>query len=238
MAALALPAKPLGATLSWKVAVGLTIAALIAWVAPFDRAFDAITFGIPALRSALIVALAVTGAILGQRVGLNFGSRPGRAALLVPLAAAVAVGMGCALIDVLMRRTLHSNYLHFVTTMPLDRRIIGYTTRAFNENIIYRLFLASLLAWLIGQVWHSQDGRPTMGAFWTAFILAQVINIAINVTVLAPITPLSLLHDALRYAAPGLVWSWLYWRYGFQSNEIACTSVHLVLQPLLSLGMA
>ena len=39
-------------------------------------------------------------------------------------------------------------------------------------------------------------------------------------------------HDGLRYFAPGMLWSWLFWRRGFQANEIASTSVHLFFQPL------
>jgi 4-amino-4-deoxy-L-arabinose transferase-like glycosyltransferase len=44
-----------------------------------------------------------------------------------------------------------------------------------DEEILCRLFLLSLLAWLIGFVWHAPDGAPTLGAFWLANILAAVI---------------------------------------------------------------
>lgn len=238
MAAIALPARPLAAGLPFKIAAALTIAAVIAAVEPFDRAFAAVTFGIPALRAALIVALAAAGAIMGQRVGFNFGVMPGKRTIVVSFVAAILVAIWCAGIDVSMRPVLQPGYLRYVTTIPLGERLLGYTMRAFNENIMYRLFLSSLLAWVLGMVWHSADGRPTVGAFCAAIVIAQMVNIGINITILAPVTTFSLLHDALRYVAPGVVWGWLYWRYGFQSNEIACTSVHIVLQPLLSLGFA
>ncbi len=61
------------------------------------------------------------------------------------------------------------------------------------------------------------------------------MNIAANVTLRAPLTPLAFLHDSLRYFAPGMAWSWLYRRHGFLANEAASTSVHLVFQPLAGL---
>jgi len=135
-----------------------------------------------------------------------------------------------------MRPALHGNYLQTMSA-PLALRMTAFMLRAFNENILYRLFLGSLLIWLIGLVWKRPDGRPATGAFLAGFALSQALNVWINVTSQAPITPIGLLHDTLRYFAPGMVWSWLYWRHGFQSNEIASTSVHLFFQPLLTLGL-
>ena len=149
---------------------------------------------------------------------------------------AAAVAGYCAACDCLMRPELSAAYLAYMRT-PVAWRIVAFAARAFNENIIYRLFLGSVLIWLIGRVWKTAEGRPTDGAFWTGFALSQAANIWINVTSLAPLTPLALLHDSLRYFAPGLVWSWLYWRRGFQSNEIASIGVHLFFQPLVTLGL-
>jgi hypothetical protein len=223
--------------LSAKVAAGLGLAAAIAWFEPFDLVFGAATLGIPALRAGLIVALALIGIVAGRQIGLVIEPRDVKRPVLEPIGWAAAVAVGCALSDVILRGVLHGSYLHLMTTVPLASRIGVYMLRAFNENILYRLFLGSVLIWLIGRVWKGADGRPAVGAYWAGFALSQAANIWINVTALAPLTPLGLLHDGLRYFAPGMVWSWLYWRRGFQSNEIASTGVHLFFQPLVTMGL-
>jgi len=157
--------------------------------------------------------------------------------LLTPLLIAAVVAVGCAVSDWMFRSALHGRYVQVMTSTPLAVRMTLYMLRAFNENILYRLFLGSVMIWLIGQVWKAADGTPADGAYWTGFALSHAVNIWINVTSQAPLTPLALLHDGLRYFAPGMVWSWLYWRRGFQSNEIACTGVHLFFQPLVTIGL-
>lgn len=218
-------------------ALGLALAAAIAWFQPFDLAFAWATFGSPPLRAAAIVAMALAGAAVGRRIGLTIESqgqgRPVRDALL----AAIVVGVFCALCDWIWRPVLHPSYVDALTGVPLAARVLLFAARALNENIIYRLFLSSLLIWALGRVWKGADGRPAAGAFWTGFILAQGLNIWINSTSLAPLTPAALAHDLLRYVAPGVVWGWLYWRRGFAADEIASTSVHLLFQPLVTLGL-
>ncbi|MDB5482697.1 MAG: hypothetical protein JWO83_3750 [Caulobacteraceae bacterium] len=219
-----------------KVLIGCALAALIAYVAPFDLAFASLTAGSPVARACVIVILALAGVWLGPRIGLQIEPRGLSRPFLVPVAVAAAVAAYCAICDCAMRPQLSPEFLAGMKS-PVVWRIGAFAARAFNENIIYRLFLGTALVWAIGRVWKDSAGGPSLGAYLTGFTLAQIINIWINVSALAPLTPLHLAHDALRYVVPGVVWSWLYWRYGFQSNEIACTSVHLFLQPLVTLGL-
>lgn len=221
-----------------EVVVGLALCAGIAWLQPFDLLFAAATFGQPALRAGLIVALALTGARFARAVGLQPLGGGDRRGVVTAVIAAVAVAVACALIDRQFEPVLHPAYVRTLTGEPLALRTAGYMMRAVNENIIYRLFLGSALAWLIGRRWRDAAGRPAGGAMWCAFALSQAVNVAANVTLLAPVTPLALVHDTLRYLAPGMVWSWLYMRRGFMANELASTGVHLIFQPLAGLLLA
>ena len=221
-----------------RVVAGLALAAMIAALQPFDTLFAAATFGSPVLRALGIVAVALAGLAAARRVGLQVGPAAGRRSLFIPLAAAVAVAVGCAGADWLFRPVLHTGYAQFMIGVPLAVRMALYMMRAFNENILYRLFLGSVLALALGRLWRKADGRPADGAIWTAFAVSQAVNVWFNVTSLAPVTALAVTHDALRYFAPGMVWSWLYRRHGFQANEIASTSVHLFFQPLAGLLLA
>ena len=211
------------------------MAGAIAWVTPFDLGFAVLSLGSPPLRAAMMVAITLAGAAMAGPAGLQVAATGLRRPILTPIAVAAATAVYCVAIDRLMRDQTSDHYRAILGQIPLGVRILAFAARAFNENIIYRLFLGSLLVWLLGRAWRTPAGVPRPLAYIVAFTLSQVVNIWINVTALAPLTPAHLIHDGLRYITPGLVWSWLYWRHGFQSNEIACTSVHLFMQPLLTL---
>jgi hypothetical protein len=153
------------------------------------------------------------------------------------LALSAGVAILCAAADWTLQPEPHGAYAEFMRTAPLGLRLSYFILRAFNENVLYRLFLGSVLAWLIGLGWKGPGGRPAEGAFALAFVVSQLLNIGINVASQAPITPAALIYDGVRYVAPGLIWSWLYRRHGFCSNEIACAGAHLFFQPLVTLGL-
>jgi hypothetical protein len=191
------PGRPF--VMSGTLAAGLGLAAAIAWFVPFDFAFASATFGLPSLRAAAIVVLALAGLGFGSKIGLGIEPSGMKRPVLTPLLIAAAVAVGCAVADGLFRPVVHGSYIRFMTDTPLALRMAAYMARAFNENILYRLFLGSLLIWTIGRVWKTSDGRPATGAYWTGFALSQAVNIWINVTSQAALTPLALLHDTLRY---------------------------------------
>ena len=135
-----------------------------------------------------------------------------------------------------MSRLLSASYVHLFTTAGLGPRLLYFMLRAFNENVIYRLFVMSTLVWIIGALWHDAHHRPTNGAFWTGIVLAQLINISINVvaTSSGPITAGVLFYDGIRYIVPGVIWGYLYWHHGFVTAEIASVGTHPFLQPALA----
>jgi hypothetical protein len=218
------------------MAVGMAIAAAIAWITPFDPLFDALTLGSPVLRAIAIVVMALAGLKVGQQLGMGFEPKGLKRPIVQPIVVAAVVGVCCALADWLLIPDRNGAYVQMILATPLSTRLTYFLMRVVNENILYRLFLGSVLIWLIGRVWKTAEGRPAEGAYWLGFLLAQCLNIWLNVTCKEPVTPLALLHDAVRYVTPGMVWAWLYRRHGFQSNEIACTTVHLFYQPLVALA--
>ena len=237
MTSIALP-RPISYRIEPKLLIGLALAALIAAAAPFDKAFAIASLGQPWLRAALIVVLALTGLTFARRVGLRVEPPLDHASPLTPILAAVAVAVWCAGVDWLFRRHLGSSYLQMFHKTSLSARLLGFAARAFNENILYRLFLGSALCWGFGQVWRAADGRPAPRGFCAGFAVSQALNDGLKVSSPGPVGALRRLHDTLRYFAPGMVWSALYARRGFQANEIASTSVHVVFQPLAGLLLA
>jgi hypothetical protein len=215
-----------------KLGVVLAAGALVAWWGPHDRLFDLAASGSAPGRLVLLAVLAAIGAAAARGAGLSLDSqglkRPIATALLVSLAAAAI----CAGADLLFKPVLNPQYLaSFKATSLIDRLIIQ-SMRAVFEGLVYRLFLGSVLVWLIGRVWKGADGRIAPGAYWAGFALAQMANIALNMAGFMPLNALTLGYYAVRFLLPGVVWGRLYQKHGFITNEMAVFSVHLFFQPL------
>jgi hypothetical protein len=210
----------------------------IAAIAPFDVLFAAATFGSLFARVGLIAVLAFIGAFCADRVGLRLQGHGTRRPVLVGVAAAIAAAVYVAAIDgVVFRATLPTSYVFFFETTGLRDRLIYFMLRAFNENVIYRLFVFSSIFYLISRI---NGARPKVlppALIWCAIVATQMLNIGVNVAALSPdpISFAALLYDALRYVAPGVLWGWLYWRFGFLTAEIASVGCHIFLQPALGL---
>lgn len=188
-----------------------------------------------AARAALLFAMGVIGLFASARAGLqlwpeNWG-RVWRVGLLYAAGTAIFV----VVIDCFVfRQTLTPDYVA-VLRQPLWMRLVYFSIRAFTENTVYHLFALSILILAFGAVWHKADGSPSDVAFWAAIILSQLVNIVWNVVLFEPVTPFALGYDAIRYVAPGLLWGYLFWRYGFATAEIAHVATHFFLQPSISI---
>ncbi|TSE07577.1 hypothetical protein C1D09_018775 [Mesorhizobium intechi] len=211
--------------------VVLLISVFIATVAPFDVMFTAATFGSPILRAILIAVMVLTGAWAANNVGLRLTGRVG--SLLAGAGAAILVAGYVIAIDCyLFRSSLPASYVRFFEEVPLADRFGYFMLRAFNENVIYRLFVFSTALSVLSEV--RAKGLPPL-AILAVMIGTQALNIGFNVTALSPdpITAGTLAYEALRYIVPGVIWAWLFWRFGFMAAETASVGCHIFLQPAL-----
>ena len=212
------------------VAIVLT-SATIAVLSPFDIAFAAVTFGSPLLRAVMMAAMALVGAFCAQRVGLRLDGHGARYPVLIGVAMAALMAAYVIAMDAfLFRHLLPADYIEFLES-PLSDRLAYFMLRAFNENVIYRLFVFSTLVYL---------ARPCGAApllLFAAMVAAQLINIGINVVAASAeaLSFLVLAYDALRYVAPGVLWAWLFCRFGFVIAEVASVGCHIFLQPAFSI---
>jgi hypothetical protein len=222
---------------SWlPTGVLLLVGALIASKAGFDIVFNAITNGVPWIRVALFLALATIGIFCAQCTGLRLAAHD----LGYPVAAAFGIGLLVALyvgiVDlVVFRHLLPASYVAFFSEHPLSERMIYFMLRAFNEEILYRLFFMSTVLLGMGLVWRDSQGKIPKSAYWAVIILAQAIPMLLNEAPFYPpnLTPIFLLYVVVRFILAGILWGFLYWRYGFVTTEIAHVSTHVFLQPIM-----
>lgn len=114
----------------------------------------------------------------------------------------------------------------------LWKRLLASIYGGIDEEILLRLFLLSLVAWLLGFVWHSPDGRPTLGAFWVATLLAAIIFGLGHLPATAAVvklTPLLVGRALLLNGVVGVATGYLYWRYGLEAAMLAHFAADIVL---------
>ncbi|WP_126549019.1 CPBP family glutamic-type intramembrane protease [Dictyobacter kobayashii] len=121
------------------------------------------------------------------------------------------------------------------TAFPIPalwKRFLACFYGGIAEELLCRLFLLSLLAWLIGLVWHVSDGRPALGAFWVANILAAVIFGLAHLpttAALVKLTPMLVIRAILLNGILGIAFGYLFWQYGLEAAMLAHFTADLVL---------
>lgn len=106
------------------------------------------------------------------------------------------------------------------------------------EELLLRLFLMSLLAWLGRFVSKTSEGKPTNSVFWIANILAAVLfglGHLPATAMIIPLTPLVITRALVLNGLAGVAFGWLYWKRGLEAAMISHFAADIVLHVLFAL---
>jgi len=106
------------------------------------------------------------------------------------------------------------------------------------EEILLRLFVMSLFAWLGKFISKTSQGKPSTAIFWIANIMAAVLfglGHLPALTLIVPLTALVVARTVLLNGMLGIVFGWLYWKHGLESAMISHFSADIVLHVILAL---
>ncbi len=107
-----------------------------------------------------------------------------------------------------------------------------------NEEVLLRLFVMTLIAWMIFKIRSTEEGKPTSAGMWLAIIIAAVIfgiGHLPAVMALTTLTPLVIVRTIILNAVGGIIFGWLYWKKGLESAMISHFSADIVLHVMLPL---
>lgn len=107
-----------------------------------------------------------------------------------------------------------------------------------NEEILLRLFLMTIIAWVIFKIKKTKEGKPTSTGMWLAIVLAAVIFGAGHLPGLMAVTtftPLVIIRTIIINAVGGIIFGWLYWKKGLESAMISHFSADIVLHVIIPL---
>jgi membrane protease YdiL (CAAX protease family) len=134
--------------------------------------------------------------------------------------------LGIVLVSVVLVLSRYLPNLPFVTAarIPIWKRFLMCFYGGFYEEIFSRLFLLSLVAWLINRSWRNNSKPLTSWSFWSAnAIVALLFGLGHlpNASLLMPITPLVVIAALFLNGLAALVFGWLYRRRGLEAAMIA-----------------
>lgn len=105
------------------------------------------------------------------------------------------------------------------------------------EEVLMRLFLMTLLAWLGRFIFCDNEGRPTLPVLWIANIIAAILfglgHLPTALAIGIPLTALFITRTVVLNSIAGIAFGWLYWTRGLESAIIAHFSLDIVLHVIL-----
>ena len=213
----------------------------------------AVVIAVQVVQNAVLVAIAVgLGLLLATRIGLGApllearlaGEAVGQRlrALLVPsVLAGAAAGIAIIVLDLLVFASGMPAAAPAGEHPPAWQGLLASFYGGITEELLMRLFLMSLLAWLLGLVWREAPGRPAVGAFWTANLGAAILfglGHLPATAALVPLTSFVVLRAIVLNGIGGIVFGHLYWRRGLEAAMLAHFSADIVLHVLTPLLLA
>jgi membrane protease YdiL (CAAX protease family) len=106
-----------------------------------------------------------------------------------------------------------------------------------SEEILLRLFLMTLVAWVIGRI--SKRSAQSPAVAWSAIVIAAVlfgVGHLPAVAQLGPISAIVVVRTVSLNAVGGAAFGWLYWRRGLISAMLAHFSADIVLLVIVPIG--
>lgn len=186
------------------------------------------------LQGIVLVAISVfVGMIaskpLGFRIGTPLSEMP------VPVLAGIAAGAVIVLIELFLFTPHLPEALKSAaagTNLPVWKRFLAGFYGGINEELLMRFFLLSGLLWLVTRIWHTPGGGPVP----TAFIIINIVVAVIfglghlpATKMLTPITPLLVVRAIVLNSVAGIVFGWIYWRYGLAAAMVSHFFADMVL---------
>ena len=106
------------------------------------------------------------------------------------------------------------------------------------EEIVFRLFLVSLLVWITTKIIKNRNGFPTNLGVWVSIVLAAILFGLGHLPITGEITTITavvVIRAILLNSVCAIIFGWLYWKRGLESAMIAHFSADIVLHVITPL---
>jgi membrane protease YdiL (CAAX protease family) len=138
----------------------------------------------------------------------------------------VGVSVGIVLLGALLLAAPHLPGLPFVSAAraAIWKRVLVCFYGGIDEEVLSRLFLLTLLAWLGTRVFQKQKARVSTVTFWSANIIVAILfglGHLPNAALVMRITPTVVVLALTLNGIAAVPFGYLYWKRGLESAMIA-----------------
>jgi membrane protease YdiL (CAAX protease family) len=191
---------------------------------------------IGALQNILLLAFIIlSGLWLARKLGLGAplieawvkGEKvwPRLREMLVPsILAGAGVGIILAIALFFLQSRIQNLPFTLAARVSLWKRVLLCFYGGIYEELLTRLFLLSLFAWLLARFKRRPEGSPGAGVLWTANILAAILfglGHLPSASFFIPITALVVTAALTLNGIAGITFGYLYWKYGLEAAMMA-----------------
>jgi hypothetical protein len=190
----------------------------------------------------LLLLMSWVGLRLGQPLGLDSpfaralvgGKIPAvsRRALAGAVLAGSAAGLVLLILDRLLQPLLPPTIQPLPTSIALWKRLLAAFYGGITEELLLRLFLMTLIAWVIWKTAYKAQLPPDTIVFTAAIVAAAVLFGIGHLPAAAlfwPLTPLVVARVIALNALGGIAFGYIYWQWGLEYCMLAHFCADLVL---------
>jgi len=141
-----------------------------------------------------------------------------------------------SIIDLAFVRDEVMSNIQQVNAIPVAWRLLTSLYGGIDEELLMRLFLFSLVAWIGWKAWKAKDGGPRDATMWIALVVTTLIFALSHMPVTATLNDLStvvIIRSLLLNGIGGAVFGWLYWKKGLEAAMIAHFAGDVTLQVIV-----
>jgi membrane protease YdiL (CAAX protease family) len=202
----------------------------------------------------IMIVLAGIGLLLAYRIGLGLPyiegwlrKEPVETRFRRVLAIAVIVGVLVSVIILIVNRFIFAPPLlveieKLGITLPESpppwQGLLASFSAGVTEEVMFRLFGLTLLAYIGSRISRDSEGRPTSLVLWIANILVAVAfgvaHLPLTAAIGLPLNALVISRALVLNGIGGVAFGWLYWTRGLESAMIAHFSTDVVLHVILA----
>ena len=175
------------------------------------------------------------GYFAGEHVGRNF-----RSYLLPSAMLALFTTMLVTAMDRLYFLPRMPGFSSAISQIPGWKGVLVSMYGGIKEEILTRLFLVTLLAWILSRFSHTDEGQPSSTVIWISIVSAAVIFGLGHLPATLASTPFSIIVVAravLFNGMYGTLFGYLYWKCGLESSMMCHFAsdvlVHVILSAVL-----
>ena len=179
------------------------------------------------------IALGAAGILLGKKIGLwKDEKKITKKPLIACVIAAVVGGMVLILSDLLFFGKNSQVIMDSYSVKPtIPYLIASVMYGGVIEEVMLRLFWMSLVAFVLWKVFDRKNERPSTSILVTANIIAALLFAAGHLPATAAmlgLSPMIVFRCFLLNGGMGLMFGWLYRKYGLRYAMIAHACCHIV----------